>query len=126
MIQALIDNGCLCSGIISDELTIQLSLPRFPINPRSLKTAEKSDSNKPIIKFITYISLDLDGLVTPKLWLYVVPHSTHQLILGKSGLKTRTQLYMQRSNALISEGMGDQFTVLNAGEIYSGMYLVQK
>ena len=87
MVQALVDNGCLCSGIISDETTNQLSLPRFPIHPRLLRTAEDSTLNKPIVQSITHISLDLDGHLTPKLWLYLVPHSTHQLILGKKWLE---------------------------------------
>ena len=67
MVQALIDNGCLCSGIISDELATRLSLSRFPIHPRPLKTAEESTSNKPIVDSIAFVSLDLDGQVTPKL-----------------------------------------------------------
>lgn len=87
MVQALIDNGCLCTGIINEKLAIRLGLPRVPIMPRPLETAENSTKNKPMIQFITHVSLDLDGFVTPKLLLYVVPGSTHQLILGKRWLK---------------------------------------
>lgn len=83
MVQALVDNGCLCYGIIDDELTNKLKLPRIPISPRMIETAENSSKNKPIVESITYISMDPDGYITPKLCLYVVPHSTHQLILGK-------------------------------------------
>lgn len=87
MVQALVDNGCLCSGIIDDKLASQLKLPRIPIAPRSLETAEIATVDKPIVKDITYISLDLDGIVTPKLWLYIVPNSAHQMILGKKWLE---------------------------------------
>ncbi|KAI0993862.1 hypothetical protein K3495_g14322, partial [Podosphaera aphanis] len=87
MVQALVDNGCLCSGIIDDRLTKRLQLPRIPISPRILETAEDSTTNKPVVDSITYLSLDLDGYVTPKLWLYVVPNSTHDLILGKKWLE---------------------------------------
>ena len=87
MLQALIDNGCLCSGIIDDELVERLKLPRIPISPRTLQTAEKSTENKPIINCITHLALDLDGHLMPKLWLYIVPCSTHQLILGKKWLE---------------------------------------
>lgn len=87
MIQALVDNGCLCSGIIDDQLTSELMLPRIPISPRSLETAEEMTNNKPVVSNITHISLDLDGYVTPKLWLYVVPKSTHKIILGKKWLE---------------------------------------
>lgn len=67
MVQALVDNGCLCSGIIDKQLTTELKLPRIPIYPRSLETAEELTENKPIVDCITNISLDLDGYVTPKL-----------------------------------------------------------
>ena len=87
MLQALVDNGCLCSGIIDDKLAERLQLPRIPISPRTLQTAEKSTENKPVVNYITHIALDLDGYLTPKLWLYVVPYSTHQLILGKKWLE---------------------------------------
>lgn len=100
MVQALIDSGCLCSGIIDDELTIQLSLPRIPINPRPLQTAEDSTIDKPVVKFITYVSLDLDGYVTPKLWLYVVPHSTHKLILGKKWLEDQNAVLHAKEQRL--------------------------
>ena len=100
MVQALIDNGCLCSGIISDELATRLSLPRFPIHPRPLKTAEESTSNKPIVDSIAFISLDLDGQVTPKLWLYIVPHSTHQLILGKKWLEDQDAVIHAKEHRL--------------------------
>ncbi|KAI0992597.1 hypothetical protein K3495_g15588, partial [Podosphaera aphanis] len=87
MVQALVDNGCLCSGIIDEDLTTILNLPRTSISPRVLETAEDSSINKPIVNSITYLSLDLDGYVTPKLWLYVVPNSSHDLILGKKWLE---------------------------------------
>ena len=35
------------------------------------------------MKSITNISIDLDGYVTNKIWLYVVPRSAHQMVLGK-------------------------------------------
>ena len=82
IILTLTDNGCLCSGIIDSTLADWLKLPRFPILPRKLETAEKSSTNKLVVDLITHVSLDLDGLVTGKLWLYIVPHSTHEMILG--------------------------------------------
>ena len=87
MVQALVDNGCLCYGIIDDELTSKLNLPRISILPRTLETAEKITENKPVIEAITYVSLDLDGYLTPKLWLYIVPHSSHSMIIGKKWLE---------------------------------------
>lgn len=100
MVPALIDNGCLCSGIIDDALTSKLKLPRIAITPRLLKTAEEKTIDKPTIRFITYLSLDLDGFMTPKLWLYVVPSSTHQLILGKKWLEDQDAVIHAKKNFL--------------------------
>lgn len=100
MVQALVDNGCLCSGIISDILTSKLDLPRIKITPRSLETAENSTKNKPVVEFITFISLDLDGSVTPKLWLYVVPKSTHDLIIGKKWLEDQDAIIHSKAQRL--------------------------
>ena len=100
MVQALIDNGCLCSGIINDNLATQLQLPRISISPRSLQTAEDATIDKPIVKDITHISLDLDGHFIPKLWLYVVPRSTHQMILGKKWLEDQDAIIHSREQYL--------------------------
>lgn len=100
MIEALVDNGCLCSGIINDALTTKLQLQRTPISPRILETAEDSTIGKPVVEYITSVSLDLDGLVTPELWLYVVPNSTHQLILGKKWLEDEDAIIHAREQRL--------------------------
>lgn len=100
MIQALVDNGCLCSGIIDDALTTKLKLPRYPISPQLLETAEGSSNDKPIIDHTTCISLDLDGHVTSNLWLYIVPHSTHQMILGKKWLEDQDAVIHAREQFL--------------------------
>ena len=72
MVQALVDNGCLCYGIIDDKLANELKLPRIAITPRIIETAEDASENKPIVDSITNIFLDLDGYNSPKLWLYIV------------------------------------------------------
>lgn len=100
MIQALVDNGCLCSGIVSDKLSEDLKLPRIPISPRSLETVEDSTTNKPIVEFITHVSLDLDGFVTPKLWLYIVPHSIYPMILGKKWLEDQDAVIHSKEQRL--------------------------
>lgn len=100
MVQALVDNGCLCSGIINDALVSKLKLPRFSISPRSLQTAEDSAPRKPTVNSITYIKLDLDGHLTPKLWLYIIPHSTHTMILGKRWLEDQDAIIHSREQRL--------------------------
>ncbi|KAI0992561.1 hypothetical protein K3495_g15624, partial [Podosphaera aphanis] len=100
MVQALVDNGCLCFGIIDEALTTKLDLPRIPITPRYLETAEASTDNKPIVKDITFVSLDLDGYTTDKLWLYVVPQSSHPMILGKKWLEDQDAVIHSREQRL--------------------------
>ena len=100
MLQALVDNGCLCSGIIDDNIAEKMKLPRIPILPRRLQTAELLTENKPEVNSITHITLDLDGHVTPKLWLYVVPNSTHELILGKKWLEDQDAVIHSKDQKL--------------------------
>lgn len=71
MVQALIDNGCLCSGIIDDALSSRLNL-----------------------------SLDLDGFFMEKLWLYIVPSSTHKMILGKKWLEDQDAVIHSKDQKL--------------------------
>ena len=99
MLQALVDNGCLSSGIIDADITSKLQLPRIPISPRQLQTAEMSEKRLEV-NSITYITLDLDGHVTPKLWLYVVPNSTHELILGKKWLEDEDAIIHSKEQKL--------------------------
>lgn len=100
MLQALVDNGCLCSGIIDDDVINMLQLPRYSISPRKLQTAELSTEKKTEVNSITYIHLDLDGYVTPKLWLYVVPNSAHKLILGKKWLEDQDAIIHSKEQKL--------------------------
>ncbi|KAI0996435.1 hypothetical protein K3495_g11747 [Podosphaera aphanis] len=100
MVQGLIDNGCLCSGIICDKLVSKLNLPRIPITPRPLETAENSSSTKLMIKHVTHVNLDLDGYIVANLSLYVVPNSTHQLILGKMWLEDQDAVIISKDQCL--------------------------
>lgn len=112
MVQALVDNGCLCYGIIDDALTSKLNLPRIPIPPRFLETAENSSKDKPIVEAITYISLDLDGYLTPKLWLYIVPKSSHTMILGKKWLEIQDAVIHSKEQRLeLRKGNGSIYSV---------------
>ncbi|KAJ6436050.1 hypothetical protein O9K51_11425 [Purpureocillium lavendulum] len=72
--------------IISKNLFHSLKLPRIPIRPRYLKQAAKS-SNKPIIDTITYMSIDIDGHQQERVFMYVVPNSSYDMILGKPWMK---------------------------------------
>ncbi|KAI1004094.1 hypothetical protein K3495_g4113 [Podosphaera aphanis] len=112
MVQVLVDKGCLCYGIIDDDLTTQLNLPRISIPPRFLETAKKSSKDRPVVKNITFISLDLDGCLTPKLWLYIVPHSSHSMILGKKRLEIQDAVIHSKEQRLkLRKGGGSVYSV---------------
>lgn len=49
MVQALVDNGCLCFGIINDKL-VEMQLSRILMALRFLQTAEESSMNKSMVK----------------------------------------------------------------------------
>ncbi|KAI0992462.1 hypothetical protein K3495_g15723, partial [Podosphaera aphanis] len=100
MVQALVDNGCLCSGVISDTLATKLHLERIPIRPRILETAENQTQNKPVVDAITSVSVDLDGFVIPNLRLYIVPGCTYSMILGKKWLEDQDAVIHARDQRL--------------------------
>ena len=100
MVQALVDNGCLCTGVINDTLATEMNLPRIRIIPRPLQTADKSNTKRPMIESITNISLDLDGLVMHKIWLYIVPNCTHEMILGKKWLEDQDAVVHSKDQRL--------------------------
>lgn len=95
MIHILVGDGCFCSGIIDVKLSMKLQRPRIPIYPRRLQTAEISD-NKIDVHSITYITLGLDGHITSKLWLYVVPNITYELIFGKKFLEDQNAIIQSK------------------------------
>lgn len=49
MVQALVDNGCLCSGINNDKL-VEMQLSRILMALRFLQTAEESSISKSMVK----------------------------------------------------------------------------
>lgn len=105
---AFIDSGCLCYGVINSEVADTLLLPRIPILARRIETAEKSTQDKPIVDSITYLSLDLDGHETKKLWLYVLPNSTHKLMLGKKWMEDEDVIIHAKEDALEFRSTGQK------------------
>lgn len=107
MVQAQIDSGCLFSGVIKEQLITKIQLPRIPISPRLLQTAEEVIINKLVVKEITYISLDLDGHTISKLWQYIVLHSTHEFIFGKRWLEDQDAVIHTKKQQLELRRTGD-------------------
>lgn len=122
MIQALVDNGCLCSGIIDESVYTELGLPCIPISPRTLETAAESGNGRTVVSSITFISLDLDGYVTPKLWLYVVPNSNHPMILGKKWLEDQDAIIHAKEQRLeLRKGGGSVYGVKRWRQAFKGV-----
>ncbi|KAI1003072.1 hypothetical protein K3495_g5130 [Podosphaera aphanis] len=107
MIQASVDNSCLCTGVINEKLANKLKLQRIAIKPRPLVTAETATSNKPIINSVVSIMLDLDGYITRELRLCVVPRCSHQLILGKRWLEDQDAVILAKDQCLQLRKLGE-------------------
>ena len=85
MVQALVDSGCLCSGITDEALVVELNLPRESITPCRPQTAEELTEDKPVVRYKTKVSLDLDGQVVTEPWFcwnYTV--GCPQVMMGKN------------------------------------------
>ncbi|KAI0992534.1 hypothetical protein K3495_g15651, partial [Podosphaera aphanis] len=106
MFQALVDNGCLCSGVINENIARKLKLRRVPVPPRPLETVEDATSDKPIIRYVAFVSIDLDGYLTKNLPLYVVPRCIHPIILGKKWLEIQDAVIHAREGMLHLRKLG--------------------
>src|SRR6266516_2610558 len=79
---ALIDNGCLCYGTISDQLFHSLRLPRIEIPPRELEGIS-STQNGGRIDSVTFAEIDIDGHQQKRVFFYVIPGQSYDVVLGK-------------------------------------------
>lgn len=59
------------------------------------------------------VKLDLDGHLTPKLWLYIVPHSTHEMILGKRWLEDQDAIIHSKEQRLELKRSGGSIYSIN-------------
>ena len=87
-VTGLVDSGCLCYSAISEKLFGSLRLPSLSISPRRLeKAAGKNAEPATILDTVTYASIDIDGHQQTRVFFYVVPGLTYDVILGKPWLE---------------------------------------
>lgn len=78
--QALVDNGCLVYATISEKLVRKLGLPRIPIIPRKLRGFNSSKLG--FTDSVVYAPIDIDGHRQHRVFFYVIPNQTYDIILG--------------------------------------------
>lgn len=87
-VTGLVDSGCLCYSAMSERLFRSLRLPSLKIAPRRLEgAAGKNAEPTTILNTITYASIDIDGHQQERVFFYVVPGLTYDLILGNPWLE---------------------------------------
>jgi len=83
---ALVDSACLCYGTINDGLVRKLRLPRIAIRPRSLDQVITVVAG--VIRFVTYLNIDIDGYSKKRIFLYILPNQSESIILGRTWMNT--------------------------------------
>lgn len=99
-VSALIDNGCDCLAAVSNSIVRRANLPRVKITPRKLTEATDSiKTNNQTITEITEFNLDIDGYQMG-LKAYIIPHLSHDLILGKPWMEKEDVIYYARKHCM--------------------------
>ncbi|KAA8610945.1 CHAT domain-containing protein [Pyrenophora tritici-repentis] len=87
-VTGLVDSGCLCYSAINEQLFRSLRLPSIKIAPRQLEEAAgKNAEPSTVLDTVTYASIDIDGHQQKRVFFYVVPGLTYDVILGKPWLE---------------------------------------
>lgn len=82
-VSTLIDNGCECLAAVNESMIRRAKLPRMKITPRKLTGAVDNGKNQnSSITEITKLEINIDGY-QKSLYAYIIPHLSHDLILGK-------------------------------------------
>jgi predicted aspartyl protease len=98
-VPGLVDSGCLCYSAISKKLFQSLRLPSLRISPRQLEgAARKNAESTTTLDTVTYATIHIDGHQQARVFFYVVPGLTYDLILGKP--------WMEDADVTISLGRG--------------------
>jgi predicted aspartyl protease len=79
---ALVDSGCLTYATMSQVYANKLRLPRIEIKPRALETVNGVIPDA--ITAVTYAGIDIDGYKRNRLFFYIIPDQTEDVILGKT------------------------------------------
>lgn len=101
--RAMIDNGCLCYATISNQLATNLKLPRIAIPPRILDGVIAGQGQ---ITHITYAAVDIHGHQQARVFFYIIPGQTEDIILGDPWLKDVDGHYSAKKGLLLIQSSG--------------------
>ncbi|KAI0999356.1 hypothetical protein K3495_g8841 [Podosphaera aphanis] len=93
----MIDTGCLCFSVISENLVRNYDLYSEKITPRHLRLADGTKA-KTIMR-ISRIKIDIDGR-QGQIWGYVMPNLAYPLILGKPWIEYNDVVYSARRQSI--------------------------
>ncbi|KAK2050976.1 hypothetical protein LY76DRAFT_529431, partial [Colletotrichum caudatum] len=79
---ALVDSRCLTYTTISQAYARKLRLPRIQIKPRALETVNGVIPDA--ITAVAYAGIDINGYKRDRLFFYIVPNQTKDVILSKT------------------------------------------
>ena len=83
-VRALIDNGSQSYATISERAAYRLRLPKTPIEPRTISGV--LGGMKGQLTHVIYFDLDVGGHKTRRVWAYIVPRLSEDLIFGRPWL----------------------------------------
>lgn len=110
--RVLIDSGCSCYATVSERFANRSSLPRIPIRPRDLIGVNTITKNA--ITQVTYFDIDIDGHQQKRVFAYVLPDQTDNIILGTPWMvdqdvllrPRKRRLYLLKSGAWVRQRDG--------------------
>ena len=94
---ALVDNGCLCYATVSESYAFKLQLPRIDIPPRPLDGVVPGIGQ---VSHIAYGTIDVHGHQQERIFFYIIPGQTDDVVLGNPWLKEVDGHYSARKGYL--------------------------
>ncbi|KAF4474522.1 Transposon Tf2-8 polyprotein [Colletotrichum fructicola Nara gc5] len=107
--RALYDDGCHCYMSISLKLARKLRLPTIDITPRDL--LQVSHVQKRAITQVAYFDIDIDGHKQQRVFAYVIPDQTEDVILGIPWARQQDVQVRPRYNELYVGTTGTYITI---------------
>ncbi|KAL5614231.1 uncharacterized protein BROUX77_000068 [Berkeleyomyces rouxiae] len=99
---AFVDSGCLCLATVSPRTATRAHATILPICPRPIAQVV-NDQNPPVIDQVAVFDLGLGGL-DEKLYAYIVPGQTEDLILGQGWIdRQKTFAKMAKSTEKLTK-----------------------
>ena len=98
---ALIDNGSMAYAIINEKFAQRLKLPFLKMTPRQLRGVQESEDGGTVITNVTAFSLDIGAHKSEKVFAYVVPQQSEELILGRPWIRHQGAYMDEKTSRLV-------------------------